>query len=181
MKNLLTAVLLLGALLPLRADNLITNGDFNNGTDHWQGDGGQGVAGGLIVKLQPTAWTKVYQSVTLPGNQVTLNISYSVSTDATFSSPLLGVQKGPDLGKVLGFPIAAGPISIHPGGWLIFLVDDAKSLATYVNVTPQPGTDQMQATGGTLPNLKGQPAKTLYLVFPPGEGTVILRNVSMTP
>jgi hypothetical protein len=130
--------------------------------------------------LQASAWTKVFQKITLPGPQATLQISYVLAPTTTFTSPLHGAQKGPDLGKILGFDIAPGPINVDPGSWMIFLVDDVQHLATYINVAPHFGTDQGQSTGGTIPRLKGQAAKTLYLVFPPGQGSVTLQGVSLT-
>lgn len=180
MKKILLGIFLLFPLFPLHADNLLSNGDFTDGINHWQGDGVQGSFAGLIVKLQPAAWTKVYQDTVLHGTQATLNIAYTLSADAAFSSVLQGMQQGPDLSKLLGFPVGPESVSIHPRSWLIFLVEDGQNFTSYVNVAPQFGTSQLQTTGGTIPNLKGQPGKTLYLVFPPGEGTVILQNVSLS-
>jgi hypothetical protein len=180
MKKIFIALFLLSPLHLLHADNLLSNGDFTDGINHWQGDGSQSTFAGLVVRLKPDAWTKVYQDAVLPGAQATLKIAYTLSSDATFSSALQGVQQGPDLSKLLGFSVGSGVVSIHPNSWLIFLVEDVQHFTSYVNVTPRFGTDQLQTTGGTIPNLKGQSGKTLYLAFPPGQGTVILQNVSLS-
>src|SRR5580693_7813400 len=60
---------------PLPANNLVQNGDFSQGTAHWEGDIQlpRKVGSGIDITLSPTTWTRIYQTFP-PGNATHFSI-----------------------------------------------------------------------------------------------------------
>jgi hypothetical protein len=89
-------------LVPIcvRAVELLSNGDFSNGNDHWLGDGvtpsqmppgsplaasNSNVEKELIVPLRPHGWTKVSQAFHTHAAQYTFLIKFKTSPDVKFT------------------------------------------------------------------------------------------------
>ena len=190
MKKLtLPLLILLVSLARLEADEVLENGDFLDGTAHWDGNGRPPSdfapptpldppspygTEGLIVPLKDHDWTKVLQEYHTKTASLLLKITYKLSPDAAFSSDDKDYQNVTHQIDWDAWP----PISGIRGAWTIFSTDiNSFRFMTYM-VTPK-HSDQVQTYGTTLQDLTIDNEQTLCFAFPPGKGAVILLRVSL--
>ncbi len=195
MKKALTSFLLVFLLaIPLRADdgdNWIQNGDFADGISHWYG-GGRSPADfasdnplqasdpftskGLIMPLHSESWTKVAQDFKGKVSSGVLTVTYMVSKDFAFSTKPDDYLNMPDHIGYDGWMAFNTP----PGTWVVFLSDFGSSKGTYYILKPKLGSTGPQTYRAKIIGMTPYEDKTITLAFPPGAGTLVVLNVSMT-
>jgi hypothetical protein len=195
MKTFAFALLALALALPLRADNLLQNGDFTDGISHWHGDGrssadfasdnplGGGdtfTSKGMIIPLKHTAWVKVMQDFKAPSANATMTITYMSSTDLAFST------KDDDYAM---FPMCLDMMwkskAIKSNQWTAGVYaaggDMAKGHIGGLSLLSPPATPaQPQTVKVSFKDLTPSDPYTVILGFPPGTGTIVVLNVSLT-
>jgi hypothetical protein len=191
MKTLLFALLCLACTLPLRADNWLENGDFTDGIDHWYGNGRSPAdfasdnplassdpftSKGLIIPLKDMDWTKVAQDFKGKIASGVLSITYMVSPDLAFSNKREDYVNMPDHIGYDGWQAFNTP----PGQWIIFISDFGSSRGSYYMLKPKLGSSDPQTYRARVSGLTPLEDKTLTLAFPPGTGTIVILNVSLT-
>jgi len=179
MKTLRFALLVLACTLPLRAD-ILANGSFADGTAHWRGDAhnlSDGSAG-IIIQLNPSKWTQVYQTFNTKEDALDFSVSFQTSSDfSLLTDPVMTV---PNLEEITGTPFHRG-INLNSNSWLLMIVDPAEALMTYFKIKIKPGSTDVQTATNAIPRLAAHEEKTIFLAFPPGEGTITLLNIILTP
>ncbi len=189
MKPSLFVLLVLACLLPLRADECLQNGDFADGIDHWRGDGRSPAdfasdnplqssdpftSKGLILPLKHVAWSKVAQDFRGKIASGVLTVTFKFSPDFAFST------KPEDYTNIPG-QLGWGwkTFNTPPGSWLIFISALGDTKGTYYIVQSKKGTAE-QTYHFKMTSLTPLEDQTLTLAFPPGTGTVVLLNISLT-
>lgn len=191
MKTQTLAFLVLLSLGAVRADDLIQNGDFSSGIDHWHGNG-QAPADfkpddpfaasdpftskGMIIKLKERQWTKVIQDFKGKSSTGALTITYMVSPDLAFS------EKPDDYVNVPGHIDynAWRPFDIPVGLWIAFLSDFGSAHGTYYKLKPKLGSNEPQTLKMDIKAMTPYEDKTITFAFPPGKGLIVILNVSLT-
>jgi len=189
------AFLLLATASLLRADEMVQNADFSDGSNNWRGDGKTAAeyaqdnptaatdtftSKGLIVQLNPDHWTKVFQDFN--GSKDThyqLVVTYKFSPGLAFSSKAEDYVNIPDK---IRFQHSENwtPFNI-PAGQFFVTVDDADNTKGYwEKVTSKFNTtDTQKYVDPGLP-LTPDAGKMVTVAFPPGTGTVVLLSISVT-
>jgi hypothetical protein len=205
MKKLALLLLLAGSATALADDssgNLLQNGDFSSGLSEWEGDchtfdssdadappdlsaspttsANPAATQGVFVKLRHDDWTKMTQDFDGKAGQYLLTITYSFASDAKLST-------SPD--DYANIPASTGmsrfrAFSSTPGKWVVIICDLGAMHFYYWEIPPQaqPGATGPQ-TFTTQVRLASddEEKKAVCLVFPPGEGLVTIKNVSLAP
>jgi hypothetical protein len=182
---------LLMAAFTARADDIILNSNFADGKTHWHGDGDAPDAGGrLVVTLKPDKWTVVSQNFSAGGTTLKLKITYALSSDCTLGQtgdkpipPLTpeGLEEACGLENTniqVTFPrnelFAA---LVVEDGWIHsrnFVLNSDRQSATA-------NADGSSTYTSPLISWIGFNDANLCLCFPPGQGTVTLTAVALTP
>jgi hypothetical protein len=191
-KIIASSLALVLALLPLHADdNWLQNGDFSDGTTHWHGDlrspadfasdnplqaSDPFTSKGMIIPLKHTSWSKAEQDFKGKVASGVLSVTYMLSPDLVFSTT-------PD--DYVGIPnkldwAAWRPFDTKPGSWMIFVSDFGSSHGTYYEITPKTGSSAPQVFKAKVSGLTPLEDKTITLAIPPGTGTLVILNVSLT-
>ncbi len=172
MKTLALVLLLAGSSFALADDNLLMNGDFSSGIAHWEGDchspdsndappdlsanpASPAAPTGVFIKLRHEDWTKMTQD--FDGNVGSyIPASTGMNFFGAFSSP--------------------------PGKWLV-LVSDIGSWRYSTYEFPLQGEAQPDGTLTAIAhvqlNSNDDAKKGLCLIFPPGDGIITIKNVSL--
>lgn len=164
MKSINFLLFAIGLVLPLRAQEILKNSDFSDGSTYWHGDAktagseettdlisdATASAKGIVVELHSGGWTKVVQEIrgykaTGRASQLVLTIVYQTSPDfklSTHDSDYVNI------GSRLGFDGATLTVS---QGQLIAFIDEvpqnrvsSSSSGGYNNYTVYP--DQISGT-----------------------------------
>ena len=153
----------------------IRDGNFVYGNNYWQGDGQTDPSGkGLVVTLNPSAWTRVYQ--TFPSDQ---GVLYSIEVTYRFS-PGLTVSQNPadyaDISHRLQLPGFENyeSMTIPPNNFYGTIGDPASNRITSEIYAPEFNTTKVQDYQHTYATIPPNGNKTFALAFPPGTGTVTL-------
>jgi len=181
MKTLLFASLLLACALPLRAD-ILANGSFADGTAHWSGDAHASTDWnnqGITINLDSSKWTKVSQIFNTRENAFDFSITYKTSPDCSFGTSGAKLSIG-DLADMTGLRFKKA-INLKAGTWLLLITDPAALYAQWDMIKPTVGLPNGQTVKGTFPKLAAHEEKTMYIAFPPGQGSITLLNVALTP
>jgi hypothetical protein len=72
-------------------------------------------------------------------------------------------------------------IPLKPDSWLLMIVDFPENLMTYFEIHPTLGSSNLQTVTGTIPKLAAHEEKSIFIAFPPGQGTVTLQAVQLMP
>jgi hypothetical protein len=187
----LTAVTLFFGILSLKADTLV-NGNFAEGRAHWKGDakecpaadipnslsGGSPLSGGVVIDLKKNTWTKIYQVFPVHETQLYYNINFKLSDDYKIATPEEAPKSDtPDLSDL---PIGQGRTwLLQRSHWTLVVTSLDHGLANDPGLQPKPGSGPQNLTGKLNPLLKQGDAVFLIL-FPPGEGSVTLYNISLS-
>jgi hypothetical protein len=193
MKLLACALIALFLALPARADgdNLLQNGDFADGLDHWYG-GGRSPADfandnplaasdpftskGLIMPLHDQTWTKVAQDLRGNVSNAELTVTFKVSKDFAFSTK-------PDYYNNTPVQIGYGgwkPLDTPVGNWVIVLADAGSSFGYFDPIPVKPGSSDPQTVHVRFTGLTPGADKKITLAFPPGTGMVVVLSVTLT-
>jgi hypothetical protein len=194
-------VFLLAAGLVARADdpNLLQNGDFSSGIAHWEGDchspsstdsdtppdftaspAAATASPGVYIKLRHEDWTKMTQDFDGKIGQYTLTVTYSLSADAKFSTTASDYANIPES---TGFSLFRA-FSSTPGKWIVIISDLGSARFTYYEASPADQAGSTATQTATFPvklNSGDDAKKAVCLVFPPGEGTVTIKSVTLVP
>jgi hypothetical protein len=191
MKSLAPILLFITALIPLKAAQELKNSDFTDGLNGWEGDvemastaedalaaptlgeTAPSQAPGVVIKLSRTDWTHVTQDFVPKAGQGTLTIVYKFSDDLAFSSNSKDYVNMPTL---LGLGVE--PFNITPGHFLAMFFAPTKTKVFYIDIAPETGSPS-QTFKTQIKHLARNMGETLYLAFPPGEGTVTLLQVGL--
>ena len=193
MNKLTFAFVALLALLPLRADNWLQNGDFANGADHWRGDGRSPaditaaatdpfakpdplLSKGLIIPLKAHSWTKISQNFRTKSADLELTINYVFSPGLTLSDredDYVNVPKQIDNLIFLSFNL--------PVRQCMVLFSDLSNgvKGIHYDFTPKFGTTEVQTLHAEVNGLTQLEDEVITISFPPGTGNVILQSVAL--
>ncbi len=186
----LSLFLLLLVCLQAHADNWLKNGDFSEGIDHWRGNGRSPadfasgnpfdkpdplLSKGLIIELKNTVWQKVQQDFRGKLSSAVLTLTYQVTDDTTFSTKAEDYANVPlhidyDGWKAFDIPVQS---------WIVFITDFGTSKGTYYILKPNLGAKGPQTIKASLSALTPYSDKTICLAFPPGQGKVVILNISI--
>jgi len=191
MKTLFLTLLALACTLPLRADNWLQNGDFTDGITHWRGNGRAPAdyatenplekpdlltSKGLIIPLRHRDWDKIIQDFKGKNASGVLTITYMVSPGLTFSTKPDDYANVPDQIHSDGWQGVATP----PGDWVVFIADFGSERYTYYEIKPKLDSSAPQTCQLPVSRLTPHEDKTITLAFPPGDGKVVILNISLT-
>jgi len=191
MKNLVIAFLLLTSLARVHADNILENGDFADGTSHWYGDGRPPsdfapenpldkpdpfTSKGLIMPLKELDWTRMAQDFKGRIASGILTLTYMLSPDLTFSTKPEDYVNMPAHIHYGGWKSVNTP----PGAWVVFIADFGSAHGSYYTIRPNLGSTGAQTYKLPFSKLTPLEDKTITIAFPPGKGTVVILNVSLT-
>ena len=185
MRPLYLAGFLFAAGLGAIHADILVNGDFTEGSAHWQGDRTTNTdAASLTITLKADTWTKVYQHFHSADAALKLHVSYVLSQDCTFlpQNGMAGFyvtnQVVMDITGVHIAMMNATPIPM--GGFLGVVVDPSKPLVFTAIMNGKVSADD-QTSEGFFYDLNPHADKMFYLAFPPGNGTVTLTHVALDP
>jgi hypothetical protein len=160
---------------------MIQNGYFVAGGGYWQGDGIPDPSGkGLVVRLSPASWTRVYQ--TFPGNRGTLysiEVTYRLSPGLTFSQNPADYTDVSQRLQISGFANFKS-MGISPGNCYGTLGDPSSGRLACEVFAPQPGSTAVQDYPHDYPSIPAFGNNTFALAFPPGAGSVTLLTAYVT-
>jgi hypothetical protein len=191
MKALVFVLAFFAADLSSRADNWIENGDFTEGITHWRGNGRAPsdfaaenplekpdpfTSQGLIIPLRPMDWDKVQQDFRGRSKRAILSITYMVSPDLAFSTKPDDYVNMPQQIHYDGWKSVNTP----PGAWIVFVADFGSAHGTYWTIKPKLGSSGPQTFKVRVTRLTPFDDKTITLAFPPGDGKLVVLNVSLT-
>jgi hypothetical protein len=191
MKTLFLLCFIAGSSLVLADDaptltNILSNGDFSSGLSHWDGDchtagnvaDDSGATSGLVVQLRNGDWTKMGQDFEGKSGDYILTITYIPSTGLTMSTRPDDYTNTPLKMELNGL----GPVSTMVGKWCIMVVDSGISRYEYWQVTPSLSGSGLQTIKAHVTlHSDDEHEKGFYLGFPPGNGTINLQSISLTP
>jgi hypothetical protein len=195
MKNLLFALIILACPCSLWADSLMQNGDFSDGDTHWQGDGktprayAEGnpaaltdplTSKGLIVTLQSTSWTRIFQSFPSDkGTRYSIVVTYKLSPNLALSKNAADYAEISKRIQIPGFE-DFGSMAIQPGQFYGTVGDPSSTTLAMEVFQPQLGSSEVQTYQHTYPPIPPLGNKTVALAFPPGTGMVVILSVAVT-
>jgi hypothetical protein len=196
MKKLVLILLIGCPFSSSRANDILANGDFSQGVAHWKGDAKSlstdpdlmdpaarndttPSLAGILIPMQ-SRWAKISQVFNTKETALDFTITYKTSSDVAFSdASAFPVTK--TLQSLIGIPFQNSSETIAPKSWLVILMDPASRTATYIPFQPTLGSRDPQTATGSIPKLVAHEEKTFYIAFPPGQGTVTLLKVMLTP
>ncbi len=185
------SLLAVAAFIPAKGadDNLLKNGDFSNGITEWEGDGHTPGSttfdspdtpvptSGIVVKLHHGAWTKVSQEFYGKAGKFLLTVTYEGSPDLKFST------RNDDYANVPGqleVTPSLVPFDGNLGQWNLIVIDVGAGRYRYWAITPKSNATGVQTVTTHLKfNSDDSVKKSFYLVFPPGEGFINLKSISL--
>jgi hypothetical protein len=183
MRPLYLAGLLFAACAGAVHADILANGDFTQGSAHWQGDRATNTdASTLTITLKPDTWTKIYQDFHSADAALKLHVSYELSPDCTFL-PQNGMAQFFVSNQVVlditGARVAmVNTIPIPVGGFLGVVSDPSKPLI-FTAIMRGRVTGEIQDSEGFFYDLNPHAEKKFYLAFPPGNGTVTLTHIGL--
>ena len=184
---------MLMAISAAHAGDILLNSDFADGKTHWRGDGDAPDPGGkLVVTLKPDKWTVVRQTFSANATALQLKITYAFSDDCTLGKTgdkLIPPLTAADLEEASG--LESGMINVPTckgeafkalvvGG--IFLFAEEIVLRQSDSHSYGSNSDGSMTFTGQFNTWNGPfDDANLCLCFPPGQGTVTLTSVKLTP
>jgi hypothetical protein len=192
MKLLLLGLLVFASSISLRAD-ILANSGFADGRAHWKGDAkdvntdnlGAGSQVGVTITLKKDKWTKIYQMFTTHEKKVQYSISFTLSSDyhvehdsSEGSSSIMGPSAG--LQDIDGmYPLY---LSTYSTSWVLIVQQFGSGGSSFIYLRPDTkNADSQTLTGKIRGFTDSTDEKILVLAFPPGEGSITLTNVSLSP
>jgi hypothetical protein len=185
---------LLTTASPLLRGDVLVNGDFSEGRAHWGGDAENLAApdgttaadsgsapAGVTVTLKKDGWTMIYQSFTIRDPELYYTITFKLSADYKLANPGSHDEAAGDFSNGPGlmrfYDVSLGHWSLITTG-----TDPTDENSIRVkSLDPDVTSAQSQTLTGKLINLNNDADASLILAFPPGEGSVTLTTVSLSP
>ncbi len=174
---------------------VIQNGDFSRGNAGWQGDGVTPRAyaqshpasatdplpnQGLIVALDPSSWTRIFQSFSADAGTVfSIKVTYRIAPGTTLSTAPADYASISQRIGISGFD-AFGSMPVPTGDFYGTVGDPSSNLIAMEVFTPQMGSNAIQTYQHTYPPIPAGGTKTFALAFPPGSGRVEILTVNVT-
>lgn len=191
MKAPVLVLLVLACALPLRADILV-NGNFADGRAHWKGDpqnldtsgnlSNASAQGGVTIMLKKDKWSKIYQTFTTREKKLRYSFTFTLSSDYQVDHD--GQTSLPNFSQVLGLDDIPGvPVYFEDrnGSWMLIFAQAGRGSRSLIlkpdvnKMDAQTFTGVLRGTGDDLTQMN------LVFAFPPGEGTITITNISLTP
>jgi hypothetical protein len=159
---------------------LIKNGNFVAGEGYWEGDGAPDRSGkGLVVTLNPSSWTRAYQTFADQGTQNSIEVTYQLSPGLTVSRDTADYTEISKRLQIPGFE-RFGSLGISPGQFYGTIGDPNSDGIACEVFSPQLGSTGIQDYRHDYPATTVSGATTFVLAFPPGSGTVTLLSAYVT-
>jgi hypothetical protein len=191
-QGLICGLLLAGMIAQVQAGDILLNGDFSDGKTHWHGSGEMTDSGGaLVITLNPDKWTALAQRFNAEAGALKLKITYSLSDDCTLGktgdkliAPLTpsgleeacGVEN--NIFNVTQAKSELWTVLVVSGG-MVVSEDSVAHFNSHDSSSDLSGdktfTADLSAWFGHFVDCY------LCLCFPPGQGTVTLTDVGLTP
>jgi hypothetical protein len=191
MKTPLFALLVLAAGWPLQADILV-NGNFADGRAHWKGDAenvdtsndlaSPSNQGSVTITLKKDKWTKIYQTFSTHEKRVDYSITFTLSSDYHVDAD---ETSGGAMGPSPGLDDIDGMYPLYlfanANTWTLIVREIGARGSSYIYLQPDVKKTDAQTLTGKIQGMTETADKILLLAFPPGEGTITLTNISLTP
>ncbi len=198
MKTAVLSILVsLGVSLTVVRGDVLVNGDFSEGRAHWIGDAEETVAPdtsdsaengsdstpatGVTVTLSKDKWTMIYQGFTVRDPALYYTVTFKLSPDYKLADANKDDQLAADFSDVPGIMKL---YTLPTARWsLIYTGTDPtneNSIKTK-SLEPDATTTQSQTLTGKLINLNDGADANFVIAFPPGEGSVTLTTVQLSP
>jgi hypothetical protein len=164
------------------ANSLVQNGDFSQGTANWTGDAkpAQAPAKGITIKLDPAAWTRVYQTFhSGNGTQFSINVNYQLSPGMHASDDPADYAQITQKINLVGFDNYHSQ-NVNPHQFYGTLGNPGDSVVSSEVYDPNYNTTDVQNYQHTYPAVPASEQKIFCLAFPPGNGTVTLLGIAVT-
>ena len=177
----------------LRAD-VLANSDFSEGRAHWGGDaeeiaapdpatstGTDTPSTGVTIKLKKDRWTMIYQSFTVREPVLYYTIVFKLSPDYKLTS------QGSDDSAAADFSNVPGIMQLYDvpvGHWTLLYTGTDPTDSTSIkmkHLEADATLAKTQTLTGKLINLNNGADASLILAIPPGEGSVTLSTVELSP
>jgi hypothetical protein len=194
----LLALMVLACVLPLQADILV-NGNFADGHAHWKGDAedinadgpdaipdlsksDSSAPSGVVIKLKKDKWTKIYQTFNVHDTKLYYSVTFKLSPDYKIASGRGEASYSkPDFTDV---PIGWFSYWSMPESYWSLIVTtsgEGSDSETSKYLRPDPKKPSPQTITGKLNDLQNGAEALFLIVFPPGEGSITLTNISLSP
>jgi hypothetical protein len=190
MKRAALILFVLACTLPLRADILV-NSNFTDGRAHWRGDAkdldtsgdlsNPSLQGGVIITLKKDKWSKVFQTFPVRNAKLYYTITFKLSPDYKIA-PRLGT--GSDAFSSADLTDVPGRMSgdFDENAWHLIVRNTGSPWeASFQMLYPDPSKPSPQTLTGRVGELPTDTEAVLLLLIPPGEGSVTLLKVSLSP
>ncbi len=159
---------------------LVKNGNFVTSSGYWEGDGTADPSGkGLVVTLNPSSWTRVYQTFADQGTLNSIEITYKLSPGLTVSRNPADYTNISDRLQISGFE-RFGSIGVSPGQFYGTIGDPNGTLLAMEVYSPHLTSTDVQDYQHDYPAVPASGNTTFALAFPPGTGTVTLLTAYVT-
>ncbi len=196
----------LAFIAPLKADNILANSDFSDGSANWKGDGkdassvdmtdigtsldNSGAAKGMIVTLDPKRWKMISQTFETSEKALDFSMTYKTTSDFSEGAVPGGLGITMILQTMLKIPLQSNNgfgfppnMQQRPGASssaLVAIADLDQNVVIYSPVSANLSTDS--TTNSTrLNGLLEHAEKTLYVLFPPGSGSITFSSITLSP
>ena len=195
MRTLLFALVTLVCAIPLHADNVLQNGDFTDGSNHWHGDGktpdeyaqdnpsatpDPATSKGLFIELKPNSWSKISQNFHGDkGTHYALNITYKVLPGTTLSDKADDYTNMADHVRFEGYE-NYGMVTIEPGRFWIMVTNFDDGRGYEERFAPNLGTTEVQKIDDPGVPMSPSGRNMVTVAFPPGTGTFVILSISIT-
>jgi hypothetical protein len=181
---LLSLTLFAATCCSLVRGDILANGNFDNGSAHWDGDRLTNTdATDLVIPLKKDNWTKISQTFNTRETCLKLSVTFSLSEDSTMlpkNSTVEFYLTDGVVKDVTGIRLQQTTAKMPRGGFAAFILDPTANLLDSSILGSAP-TTHSQPSQGFFYHLTPHEQKTFYLCFPPGDGTVTLTNITLEP
>jgi len=181
--RLASSLLVFIALVSIaRGNNLLLNPGFMDRAQSWGGSG-QPSNAGLAVSLQPDGWSMVSQDFANADPKLTLEIQFKVSSDFSFK-PTNSERTGSLFNsRIFRDLTGASCDRFEQAGerysFFAVIFDSSTNALKCIPAYASPGTVPEDSSANFQPFTAAR--QTLYLFFPPGNGTITLTKVKVAP
>ena len=188
----LLALLLLAGFASLRADVLV-NSSFADGRAHWKGDaqdveasssgdlsaGSSGSGAGVVIKLNPDKWTKIYQGFNIHDKTLFDTVTYKLSEDYKLT------DTDSDSLSSLNFDDAPGiwnDYRLNASQWFFIVTGGEEGFSSmHKYYRPDSVKKGEQTMSGKIGGLVDGQEGTVMLALPPGKGSVTFLKIALSP
>ncbi|MCE0521419.1 MAG: hypothetical protein LV480_00735 [Methylacidiphilales bacterium] len=179
----------------VNAAPILINSDFAEGRAHWKGDAkdldnsgqvdlttGNSTTPGVIITLKKDKWTRIYQAFSVRNGKLYYSITFKLSPDYKIAVPTGNNNNASSAPDVSDIPYMWTE-SMSEYGWAMLVVENVWGMQARASefFQPDPRKPSPQTLTGRLNELNVGPDATFVLFFPPGQGSITLLNISLSP